>query len=89
MDKFIKYSKFIFNYFFIVVIVIALAVNVSVASINILNSFFSENELIRAGKFLDSVKSKVNKDGYIFYKTNDYDILVMTKEWSEKTSKSE
>ncbi|OCG76752.1 hypothetical protein [Gilliamella sp. Occ4-3] len=64
-------------------VVIALAVNVSIAGINIINSFFSNNELIQAGKFLDSIKNRVNENGVIFYETANHRIIVTTKEWYE------
>ena len=70
-------------------IVIALAVNALVASINIINSLFSDNELIQAGKFLDSVESRVNENGVVFYETANHRIIVTTKEWYEHQENKE
>ncbi|OCG45689.1 hypothetical protein A9G34_00890 [Gilliamella sp. Choc4-2] len=70
-------------------VVIALAVNVSVASINIINSFFSNNELTQAGKFLDSIKNRVNENGFVFYETANHRIVVTTKEWYEHQENKE
>ncbi|OCG56851.1 hypothetical protein A9G30_02240 [Gilliamella sp. Fer4-1] len=88
-EDFTRRSKAVINGLVSWLIVIALAVNVSVASINIINSFFSDNELVQAGKFLDSVESRVNENGFVFYETANHRIVVTTKEWYEHQENKE
>ncbi|OCG47488.1 hypothetical protein A9G35_03870 [Gilliamella sp. Choc5-1] len=88
-EDFTRRSKAVINGLVSWLIVIALAVNVSVASINIINSFFSNNELTQAGKFLDSVESRVNENGFVFYETANHRIVVTTKEWYENNHRNQ
>lgn len=77
-------SNYIFNIIFTILISITLAVNIGIAFYNLQSSTYSKDPLTRAGLLIDSIKDKVNQDGYIFYESDDIDILVMNKKWYEK-----
>lgn len=76
-------SNYIFNIIFTILLV-TLAVNIGIAIYNIQSSKHSQNSLTRAGLLIDSIRDKVNQDGYIFYESDDIDILIMNKKWYEK-----
>lgn len=76
--------KSIFNWFLIFIFTLAMAVNVFVASKNVLDMFFTKNELIYAGNFLNEIKDRVDSQGAVILETNRYKIVVATNEYFDK-----
>ena len=83
IDIKIKKQETVLKRIFRYLVAIALAISTVTAGISIVN-FNSKNELIQAGRFIDSVQNSVDERGVLLFESNGYRIFVMTNEWYEQ-----